>query len=209
MATKIRLRRVGRRKQASFRIVVIDGSRSNVGRFTEQIGLYNPRTNPSFIEIDQGRALHWLRQGAQASDSVRSIFRRTGILQKFAEGQDGEGVLTIGDVDGRTIFPAHTEPAAPEPKKKEEPAAAAATEVVEEDEEVEEAEAAEEPEAEAATEAAEPEAEEAEEEAEEEEPAAKKEKKGKKEDEPKAEAGSDEEAEGSAEDDEEEGDEEE
>ena len=63
MATRIRLRRVGRKKQASFRIVVAGGMHARGGRVTETIGKYNPRTEPSFIEVDEKRALHWLSKG--------------------------------------------------------------------------------------------------------------------------------------------------
>lgn len=160
MATRIRLRRVGRRKQASFRIVVSDGEHAPVGRFTEQIGKYNPRTRPSFIEVDEARALYWLRQGAQPSDTVRSLFRRTGLMKKFAEGAEpAEGRVSLGDVDGRTVFTpgsrgeaAEAAPAAKtEPAKK--PAAKAEAEAKTAEAEEAEAAEAEAPEAEAETEA--------------------------------------------------------
>ena len=103
MATRIRLSRVGRKHQASFRIVVAGGMHARGGRVTETIGKYNPRTYPSFIEIDEKRALHWLRQGAKTSESVNSLFRKTGILTKLAAGEEGEGIVTIGDAHGKTI----------------------------------------------------------------------------------------------------------
>lgn len=102
MATKIRLRRIGRKKQAAYRIVVAGSMHARDGRNSETIGRYNPRTEPVFIQIDEVRALHWLRQGAEASDSVRSLFRKTGLLKKLAEGAEGEGVTTIGDSRART-----------------------------------------------------------------------------------------------------------
>ena len=103
MATRIRLSKVGRKHQASFRIVVAGGMHARGGRVTETIGKYNPRTYPSFIEIDEKRALHWLRQGAKTSESVNSLFRKTGILTKLAAGEEGEGIVTIGDAHGKTI----------------------------------------------------------------------------------------------------------
>lgn len=103
MATRIRLSKVGRKRQASFRIVVAGGMHARGGRVTETIGKYNPRTYPSFIEIDEKRALHWLRQGAKMSESVDSLFRKTGILKKLAAGDEGEGIVTIGDAHGKTI----------------------------------------------------------------------------------------------------------
>ncbi len=122
MATRIRLRRVGRKKQASFRIVVAGSIHARSGRITEAIGKYNPRTHPSYVEIDEVRALHWLRQGARLSESVEPLFRKAGILQKFAEGSEGEGVTVIGDGQGQTVLA--TRPAAArttaEPKPKAE-----------------------------------------------------------------------------------------
>jgi small subunit ribosomal protein S16 len=104
MATRIRLRRVGRKKQASFRIVVAGSMHSNSGRVTETIGNYNPRTRPSYIEVDEARALHWLREGAEMSESVRPLFRQLGILRKFAEKAEGEGSAVRGDREGRTVL---------------------------------------------------------------------------------------------------------
>ena len=102
MATRIRLKKVGRKKQASFRIVVAGSMHARGGRVTETIGKYNPRTYPSYVEIDAGRALHWLREGAQMSESVSALFRQTGILKQYADGADAEGVVVIGDPQGKT-----------------------------------------------------------------------------------------------------------
>jgi small subunit ribosomal protein S16 len=102
MATRIRLRRVGRKKQASFRIVVAGGMHARGGRVTETIGKYNPRATPSYIEVDEKRAIYWLKQGAEPSESVTSLFRKTGILKKYADGAEGEGVAVTGDQQGKT-----------------------------------------------------------------------------------------------------------
>jgi small subunit ribosomal protein S16 len=154
MATRIRLRRVGRKKQASFRIVVAGSMHARGGRITETIGRYNPRTEPSYIEIDETRALYWLRQGALVSEGVEPLFRKVGILKKFSEGAEGEGVTVIGDAQGSTTHPPKAKLAKKKAAKAEEkPAEAVAPEP--------EA-AAEAAEPEAAEEAAEPEAPEAE-----------------------------------------------
>lgn len=115
MATRIRLRRVGRKRQASFRIVVAGSVHPRDGRASETIGKYNPRTQPSYIEIDEARALHWLREGAEVSESVRPLFRQAGILQKFAEGAEGEGVKIIGDPQGKTILAGQAQAPVAEP----------------------------------------------------------------------------------------------
>jgi small subunit ribosomal protein S16 len=104
MATRIRLSRVGRKKQATFRIVVAGSMHARGGRVTETIGKYNPRTYPSYIEIDEVRALYWLKQGAQVSDSVVSLFRKAGIMKKYADGVDGEGIVKLGEGGGKTIL---------------------------------------------------------------------------------------------------------
>ncbi len=123
MATRIRLRRIGRKKQASFRIVVAGGMHARGGRISETIGKYNPRTRPSFIEVDEVRALYWMRQGASLSEGVEPLFRKVGIMKKFAEGSDGEGLAVIGDPRGKTVHA--PDPSAKKGKKKDEDEAAA------------------------------------------------------------------------------------
>ena len=85
---KIRLMRVGKKKQPSFRVVVADSRSPRDGRIIEAIGHYNPRVEPSAIEIDNERALYWLQRGAQASDSVRNLLRITGAWTSFT-GEPG------------------------------------------------------------------------------------------------------------------------
>lgn len=80
MATRIRLRRVGRKGQGYFRIVVADQRSPRDGRFVETIGHYNPRTNPADIKVDAERALAWLAKGATPTDTVRSLLRKAGVL---------------------------------------------------------------------------------------------------------------------------------
>ncbi len=87
---KIRLRRVGAKKQASFRVVVADSRSPRDGRFIEQIGFYNPRTEPETLRIDEERALYWLNVGAQPSDSAVRLLTTTGTLDRFARLKQGE-----------------------------------------------------------------------------------------------------------------------
>jgi small subunit ribosomal protein S16 len=155
MATRIRLRRVGRKKQASFRIVVAGSMHSRGGRVTETIGKYNPRTEPTFIEIDEKRAIYWIGKGARLSGKVESLFRQTGIMRKVAEGAEGEGVVTIGSVDGKTVRP--PKPSEKKAKQKAEPEAAAEVAAATEEAPVAEVAAEEAPVAEAAPEEAAPE----------------------------------------------------
>ena len=79
---RIRLRRVGARDQASYRIVVADSRAARDGRFVEQVGHYNPRTDPPTVVVDEDKALKWLRQGAQPSDAVKRVLRGLGTLDK-------------------------------------------------------------------------------------------------------------------------------
>ena len=80
---KIRLRRVGAKKQPSYRIVVADTRSPRDGRFLETIGHYNPRTEPATIHVDEARALHWLRQGAQPTEAVAKMLRDLGIMDRL------------------------------------------------------------------------------------------------------------------------------
>jgi small subunit ribosomal protein S16 len=84
MATRIRLRRMGSTKRPFFRVVVTDQRTPRDGRFIEAIGKYHPLEEPSLIEIDEERALHWLRAGAQPSESVRNLLAATGIWERLA-----------------------------------------------------------------------------------------------------------------------------
>jgi small subunit ribosomal protein S16 len=79
---RIRLLRTGKRKQPAYRVVVSDQRSARDGRFIEILGHYNPLTDPSFIQVDEDRALHWLSVGAQPSDSATALLKRTGIWQK-------------------------------------------------------------------------------------------------------------------------------
>ena len=85
MTTRIRLRRMGSNKRPFFRVVVADQRSPRDGRFIENIGKYHPLDDPSVIEIDQERALHWLRVGAQPSNQVRNLMNKIGIWDEFVK----------------------------------------------------------------------------------------------------------------------------
>lgn len=80
---KIRLMRLGKKKQPYYRVVVADARSPRDGRFIENIGRYHPRAHPSVIDIDEDRALHWLQNGAQPSDPVKVLLQKTGIWERY------------------------------------------------------------------------------------------------------------------------------
>ncbi len=77
---KIRLRRMGAKKTPFYRIVVADSRFPRDGRFIEEIGTYNPLTNPSEIKVDNERALEWIKSGAQPTDTVKALLKKAGVL---------------------------------------------------------------------------------------------------------------------------------
>jgi len=81
MAVKIRLRRLGAKKAPYYHVVVADSRFSRDGRFIEEIGKYNPLTNPATIEIDAEKANQWLANGAQPTETVRSLLKKSGIVK--------------------------------------------------------------------------------------------------------------------------------
>lgn len=81
MAVKIRLRRIGAKKSPYYRVVVADSRSPRDGRFIEDIGYYNPLANPADFKIDPKKAKKWMENGAQPTETVRSLFRKTGIVQ--------------------------------------------------------------------------------------------------------------------------------
>lgn len=85
MAVKIRLRRMGSKRNAFYRLVVADSRFPRDGRFIEELGYYNPTTEPETVKINEEKALHWLGNGAQPSDTVKSLFKKQGIMKKFSE----------------------------------------------------------------------------------------------------------------------------
>ena len=94
MSVKIRLKRVGKTKAPSYRVVVADSHSPRDGRIIENIGWYNPLVEPSAIKIDEEKALHWLKVGAQPTESVTSLLKRTGILERFEQMESPASVST-------------------------------------------------------------------------------------------------------------------
>jgi small subunit ribosomal protein S16 len=138
---RIRLRRMGLKKQPSYRIVVADQRSSRDGGFIESIGNHNPRTVPSTDIVDEARALYWLSVGAQPSEAIVTIFKRTGTMDRFARLKKGETIEALvaeaeaartaaGPVSPKTSHPA---PAAGQSAKKAKEAAAAAVAATSED----------------------------------------------------------------------------
>jgi small subunit ribosomal protein S16 len=92
---RIRLRRVGLKKQPSYRIVVTDRESPRDGRYIEIVGFYNPRTEPPQMEVKEDRVLHWLSVGAQPSEPVAHILEKTGTKARFDRMKKGEPVEAL------------------------------------------------------------------------------------------------------------------
>lgn len=102
MAVKIRLSRRGRKKLALFDVVVADSRSPRDGRFIEKIGTYNPNTNPASINIDDARALTWLQNGAQPTDTVRAMLSYRGVLyKKHLQLGVAKGAITQEQADAK------------------------------------------------------------------------------------------------------------
>ena len=93
MAVKIRLKRLGKIRSPHYRIVVMDSRTKRDGRAIEEIGLYQPKNDPSVIKVDSERAQYWLGVGAQPSETVVSILKRSGDWQKFTGEKSESGIL--------------------------------------------------------------------------------------------------------------------
>lgn len=83
MAVKMRLMRMGKKKQPVYRVVVIDGRSPRDGRYIEQIGRYDPRQEPSLVEIDNERATDWLSKGAQPTETVEKLLNISGAMSSM------------------------------------------------------------------------------------------------------------------------------
>lgn len=92
---RIRLRRVGAKKQPSYRIVAADRESPRDGRFLEILGFYNPRTTPTTIQLKEDRIYDWLSKGAQPSDSVLSVLRQAGAWERYQRFKAGESLETL------------------------------------------------------------------------------------------------------------------
>ena len=86
MAVKLRLMRMGKKKQPTYRIVAADGRSPRDGRFIEILGTYEPRAEPSVIKVDNEKAIGWLRQGAQPTETVEKILKISGAWDEFKGG---------------------------------------------------------------------------------------------------------------------------
>ena len=86
MAVKLRLKRMGKKKQPTYRVVAADSRSPRDGRFIESIGFYAPRAEPSEINIDNDKAVEWLRKGAQPTEAVQKILTISGAWEQFKGG---------------------------------------------------------------------------------------------------------------------------
>lgn len=87
MAVKLRLKRMGAKQKPFYRIVAADSRSPRDGRFIETVGTYNPIKKPAEVKIDEELALKWLKNGAEPTDTVRSILSKEGIMAKYAESK--------------------------------------------------------------------------------------------------------------------------
>jgi small subunit ribosomal protein S16 len=83
MAVKLRLKRMGKKKQPTYRVVAADSRSPRDGRFIESIGFYSPRAEPSEVRIDNDKAVEWLRKGAQPSEAVQKLLKISGAWDQF------------------------------------------------------------------------------------------------------------------------------
>jgi small subunit ribosomal protein S16 len=121
MAVKIRLMRMGKKKQPTYRVVVADSRSPRDGRFIERIGRYDPRQDPSLIEIDTDRAVYWLEVGAQPTDRVRKLLEISGAWSRFLASK-GE-IHTVGSRGSEPPESPSPEPADAESSEEPEEAA--------------------------------------------------------------------------------------
>ena len=91
MSVKIRLTRIGRHKEAIYRVVVADSRFARDARYIEQIGYFDPAKGEESADINEELALKWLERGAIPSDSIRTLFTRKGIMKKFTESKAKKG----------------------------------------------------------------------------------------------------------------------
>jgi len=117
VAVKIRLKRFGKIRSPHYRIVVADSRTKRDGRAIEEIGKYHPKNDPSFIEVDSERVQYWLSVGAQPTEAVVALFKRTGDWQKFSGDTSPSGVLPQPEKPNKTdVFNAALAEAGKEPR---------------------------------------------------------------------------------------------
>jgi small subunit ribosomal protein S16 len=118
VAVKIRLKRMGKVRAPHYRIVVVDSRKKRDGKVLEEIGLYHPKEDPSYISVVSDRAQYWLGVGAQPSEAVSQILKITGDWQKFKGYKNTDGTLRVAEPkrDKLEIFNEALKDAASEPK---------------------------------------------------------------------------------------------
>jgi small subunit ribosomal protein S16 len=118
VAVKIRLKRMGKVRAPHYRIVVVDSRKKRDGKVIEEIGLYHPKEDPSYIRVVSDRAQYWLGVGAQPSEAVAQLLKITGDWQKFKGYKNTEGTLRVAEPkrDKLEIFNEALKDAASEPK---------------------------------------------------------------------------------------------
>ncbi len=89
MAVKLRLMRMGKKKQPTYRVVAADGRSPRDGRFIEIVGTYDPRAEPSVINVDNDKVVAWLQQGAQPTERVQTLLKISGAWEQFKPGSGG------------------------------------------------------------------------------------------------------------------------
>lgn len=90
MSVKIRMRRMGSKRKPFYRIVVADSRMPRDGRFIEEIGYYNPLTNPDEVKLEEDKIFEWLEKGAQPSDTVRSLLSKAGLMTRYHDAKYGK-----------------------------------------------------------------------------------------------------------------------
>jgi len=121
LATRIRLRRTGKKKQPHYRLVVAPAAAPRDGRFIEILGHYNPRSDPPEVRVNSERALLWLRRGAQPTDTARAVLARSGVWSLFrpqpaASSAAEEAAVPTAREAAAAAAPALGEEAPPEPE---------------------------------------------------------------------------------------------
>lgn len=87
---RLRLMRMGAKKAPFYRVVAANATSPRDGRFIENLGYYNPTKNPQIVELKEDRVIHWLHSGAMPTETVRSLFRKQGILARMREAKRGQ-----------------------------------------------------------------------------------------------------------------------
>ena len=90
MSVKIRMRRMGSKRKPFYRIVVADSRMPRDGRFIEEVGYYNPLTNPDEVKLEEDKIFEWLEKGAQPSDTVRSLLSKDCLMTRYHDAKYGK-----------------------------------------------------------------------------------------------------------------------